>query len=110
MNHGLLITIIKFKSLCFIVNYAFIILSFSKVTSEYFMVSFVNLVSLSVSLFQILHLLLLNIQQLTYHFLQVVERADPHVGLLHRGTEKLIEYKTYLQVQNDCIFCYSVLH
>jgi hypothetical protein len=27
-----------------------------------------------------------------------VERADPHIGLLHRGTEKLIEYKTYLQV------------
>jgi NADH-quinone oxidoreductase subunit D len=27
----------------------------------------------------------------------VVERIDPHVGLLHRGTEKLIEYKTYLQ-------------
>jgi NADH dehydrogenase (ubiquinone) Fe-S protein 2 len=26
-----------------------------------------------------------------------VKRADPHVGLLHRGTEKLIEYKTYLQ-------------
>merc|ERR1711962_1204441 len=26
-----------------------------------------------------------------------VIRADPHVGLLHRGTEKLIEYKTYLQ-------------
>ena len=26
-----------------------------------------------------------------------VVRADPHVGLLHRGTEKLIEYKTYLQ-------------
>ena len=25
-------------------------------------------------------------------------RSDPHVGLLHRGTEKLIEYKTYLQV------------
>ena len=24
--------------------------------------------------------------------------ADPHIGLLHRGTEKLIEYKTYLQV------------
>lgn len=24
-------------------------------------------------------------------------RADPHIGLLHRGTEKLIEYKTYLQ-------------
>jgi NADH dehydrogenase (ubiquinone) Fe-S protein 2 len=26
-----------------------------------------------------------------------VRRADPHIGLLHRGTEKLIEYKTYLQ-------------
>jgi len=28
---------------------------------------------------------------------EVVERADPHIGLLHRGTEKLIEYKTYQQ-------------
>ena len=28
---------------------------------------------------------------------EIVERADPHVGLLHRGTEKLIENKTYLQ-------------
>jgi NADH-quinone oxidoreductase subunit D len=28
---------------------------------------------------------------------EIVERCDPHVGLLHRGTEKLIEYKTYLQ-------------
>eukprot|EP00879_Flechtneria_rotunda_P006701 GHRR01007041.1.p1 GENE.GHRR01007041.1~~GHRR01007041.1.p1 ORF type:complete len:384 (+),score=91.69 GHRR01007041.1:186-1337(+) len=28
---------------------------------------------------------------------ELVERADPHIGLLHRGTEKLIEYKTYLQ-------------
>lgn len=28
---------------------------------------------------------------------EVVQRADPHVGLLHRGTEKLIEYKTYIQ-------------
>jgi len=28
---------------------------------------------------------------------EIVERIDPHVGLLHRGTEKLIEYKTYLQ-------------
>ncbi len=28
---------------------------------------------------------------------EVIERADPHNGLLHRGTEKLIEYKTYLQ-------------
>jgi len=28
---------------------------------------------------------------------EVVERVDPHIGLLHRGTEKLIEYKTYAQ-------------
>jgi NADH-quinone oxidoreductase subunit D len=28
---------------------------------------------------------------------EIVRRADPHIGLLHRGTEKLIEYKTYLQ-------------
>ena len=28
---------------------------------------------------------------------EVVERADPHIGLLHRGTAKLIEHKTYLQ-------------
>jgi NADH-quinone oxidoreductase subunit D len=28
---------------------------------------------------------------------EVIERADPHIGLLHRGTEKLIEYKTYIQ-------------
>ena len=28
---------------------------------------------------------------------EVVERADPHIGLLHRGTEKLIEHKTYAQ-------------
>ena len=28
---------------------------------------------------------------------ELVERADPHIGLLHRGTEKLIEYKNYLQ-------------
>ena len=28
---------------------------------------------------------------------EVIIRADPHIGLLHRGTEKLIEYKTYLQ-------------
>lgn len=27
-----------------------------------------------------------------------VKKCDPHIGLLHRGTEKLIEYKTYLQV------------
>ena len=28
---------------------------------------------------------------------EVVERVDPHIGLLHRGTEKLIEHKNYLQ-------------
>ncbi|KAJ3330593.1 NADH dehydrogenase [ubiquinone] iron-sulfur protein 2 [Blyttiomyces sp. JEL0837] len=28
---------------------------------------------------------------------EIIVRADPHIGLLHRGTEKLIEYKTYTQ-------------
>ncbi|CAO5682680.1 MAG: NADH-quinone oxidoreductase subunit D [Holosporales bacterium] len=28
---------------------------------------------------------------------EVIDRADPHIGFLHRGTEKLIEHKTYLQ-------------
>ncbi len=28
---------------------------------------------------------------------EVIERLDSHIGLLHRGTEKLIEHKTYLQ-------------
>ena len=28
---------------------------------------------------------------------EVIEKADPHIGLLHRGTEKLIENKTYMQ-------------
>jgi NADH dehydrogenase (ubiquinone) Fe-S protein 2 len=28
---------------------------------------------------------------------EVVIHADPHIGLLHRGTEKLIEYKSYMQ-------------
>lgn len=28
---------------------------------------------------------------------ELVLRSDPHIGLLHRGTEKLCEYKTYLQ-------------
>ena len=28
---------------------------------------------------------------------EIVKRADPHIGLLHRGTEKLIEHKTYMQ-------------
>ena len=28
---------------------------------------------------------------------EIVTRVDPHIGLLHRGTEKLIEHKTYMQ-------------
>ncbi len=28
---------------------------------------------------------------------EIVERCDPHIGLLHRGTEKLMESRTYLQ-------------
>ena len=28
---------------------------------------------------------------------EVIVRCDPHIGLLHRGTEKLLEYKTYIQ-------------
>ena len=32
---------------------------------------------------------------------EVVRRSDPHIGLLHRGTEKLIEYKTYIQVSDS---------
>ena len=28
---------------------------------------------------------------------EIIVKADPHIGLLHRGTEKLIEYKTYQQ-------------
>jgi len=28
---------------------------------------------------------------------ELIKKADPHIGLLHRGTEKLLEYKTYLQ-------------
>ena len=28
---------------------------------------------------------------------EVIQRSDPHIGLLHRGTEKLLEYKTYIQ-------------
>ena len=35
---------------------------------------------------------------------ETVMRADPHIGLLHRATEKLIEYKTYLQVMVK--FCF----
>jgi len=52
---------------------------------------------------------------------ELVEFADPHIGLLHRGTEKLIEYKTYLQglpyfarldyvasMAQEHVFCISV--
>lgn len=48
-------------------------------------------------------------------------KADPHIGLLHRGTEKLIEYKTYLQalpyfdrldylsmMANELVYCKAV--
>ncbi len=50
-----------------------------------------------------------------------VKQADPHIGLLHRGTEKLIEYKTYLQalpyfdrldyvsvMSNEIAFCHVI--
>ena len=36
-------------------------------------------------------------------------RCDPHIGLLHRGTEKLIEYKTYMQVCFCIISCLLIL-
>jgi len=52
---------------------------------------------------------------------EVVERADPHIGLLHRGTEKLAEHKTYMQalpyfdrldyvsmLSNEHAFCLAV--
>lgn len=37
------------------------------------------------------------LRMITYLEGEVVKRLDPHIGLLHRGTEKLIEYKTYMQ-------------
>ncbi len=52
---------------------------------------------------------------------EIIERADPHIGLLHRGTEKLIEHKTYLQaipyfdrldysapINQEHVFCLAV--
>ena len=52
---------------------------------------------------------------------EVIDRADPHIGLLHRGTEKLIEHKTYLQaipyfdrldysapINQEHVFCLAV--
>src|SRR5450759_4447915 len=43
---------------------------------------------------------------------EVIERADPHIGLLHRATEKLAEHKTFLQAlpymdRADCVWCLS---
>ncbi|XP_050307962.1 NADH-ubiquinone oxidoreductase 49 kDa subunit-like [Anthonomus grandis grandis] len=37
------------------------------------------------------------LRMITYLDGEIVKRIDPHIGLLHRGTEKLIEYKTYMQ-------------
>src|ERR1044072_3220750 len=39
---------------------------------------------------------------------EVVERVDPHIGLLHRGTEKLIEHKTYLHAGTAHFFSAAV--
>jgi len=52
---------------------------------------------------------------------EVIIKADPHIGLLHRGTEKLIEYKNYLQgmpyfdrldyvsmIANEHVYCYAI--
>ncbi|KAL7678134.1 hypothetical protein ACOME3_004363 [Neoechinorhynchus agilis] len=52
---------------------------------------------------------------------EMIKRADPHVGLLHRGTEKLMEFKTYLQalpymdrfdymsmMTNELVFCMAI--
>ena len=44
---------------------------------------------------------------------EIVERCDPHIGLLHRGTEKLMESRTYLQnlpyLFRDCYY-YLKIH
>ncbi len=42
---------------------------------------------------------------------KIVSRADPHIGLLHRGTEKLIEYKNYVQAlpHFDCLDYVSMM-
>lgn len=40
---------------------------------------------------------------------EMVRKCDPHIGLLHRGTEKLIEYKTYLQVWGRTGACWRDL-
>ena len=43
---------------------------------------------------------------------EVVNKAEPHIGLLHRGTEKLIEYKTFMQGKVDSvalIICFIII-
>ena len=40
---------------------------------------------------------------------ETVTRADPHIGLLHRGTEKLIEYKTYMQAGRNILLKFERL-
>jgi len=40
------------------------------------------------------------LNKVLFSILQTIARADPHIGLVHRGTEKLIEYKTYTQVSH----------
>ena len=39
---------------------------------------------------------------------ETIVRADPHIGLLHRATEKLIENKTYTQVPFISRICFSL--
>ena len=41
---------------------------------------------------------------------EIVERADPHIGLLHRGTEKLIENKTYLILSLVALFNHLAIY
>jgi len=40
---------------------------------------------------------------------ETIKRADPHIGLLHRATEKLMENKTYLQVTVVVVCLFVVL-
>lgn len=52
---------------------------------------------------------------------EIIRKADPHIGLLHRGTEKLLEYKTYMQglpyfdrfdyvsmMSQEHLYCYAI--
>jgi NADH dehydrogenase I D subunit len=52
---------------------------------------------------------------------EIIRKADPHIGLLHRGTEKLFEYKTYMQglpyfdrfdyvsmMAQEHLYCYTI--